>query len=145
MATPGDELHNPFTGQTITFVEAQPDVLLLESSYRAGAPPAPSHLHPAQDERFEVLSGAVRAVVGAQERILRIGDTLTVPAGTPHEFGGAADQDGRVRWETRPPLRTAEFLETVFGLANGTVSPKSGAPGVLDEFAAEFRLTAGET
>jgi quercetin dioxygenase-like cupin family protein len=143
LATPGDELHNPFTGQSITFVEVQPDVLVLESSYRAGGPPAPSHLHPAQDERFEVLSGAVRAVVGSQERILRAGDTLTVPAGTPHEFGGAADEDGSVRWEIRPPLRTAEFLETAFGLANGTV-PAGDGPGLLEEFAAEFRLTSDE-
>ena len=47
--------------------------------------------------------------------ILREGDELVVPAGTPHEFGGHPDEAATVRWEVRPPLRTWEFFEGLFG------------------------------
>jgi glyoxylate utilization-related uncharacterized protein len=147
LAKPGDELVNPVSGQGIAFRSITPELLEVETWYRAGGPAAPPHLHPAQDERFEVLSGEVRAVIAGEERTLRRGDVLDVPAGTPHEFGGHAGTDGRARWQTRPALRTAEFMETTFGLArDGRVNPRTGVPGLLQmaltlrEFDAEFRL-----
>lgn len=89
------ELRNPYTGQTIGFVEESDDILVMESSYRPGGAPAPAHLHPAQEERFTVLSGSVRASIEGEERILSTGDELVIPAGTPHEFGGHADREER--------------------------------------------------
>jgi quercetin dioxygenase-like cupin family protein len=140
-------LENPVTGQTIDVVERDADVLVLESSYRAGGAPAPLHYHPSQDEHFEVLSGVVRARIGGEKRELEVGETLDVPAGAPHEFGGHPDRDGRVRWEIRPPLRTLEFFEKTFGLAaEGKVNPKTGVPGLLQialimkTYDAEIRL-----
>ena len=147
MAAPGDELRNPVTGQTITFLDRGPDALVVETTYRAGGPPAVVHLHPRQEERFEVLSGAVRVSVNGERRTLRQGELLVIPPGTPHSFGGDPDEDARVRWETRPALRTAEFFENTFGLAaDGRVSPRTGVPGILQfavmaqEYADEFRL-----
>jgi quercetin dioxygenase-like cupin family protein len=107
-------LTNPFTGQTLEQLSEDDEVLVMETSYAAGGAPAPSHFHPAQDERFVVLSGAVRTVVDGEERVLREGDELIVPAGTPHEFGGHPGESARVRWEVRPPLRTWEFFEGMY-------------------------------
>lgn len=112
------ELGNPFTGQTIRFVEESADLLVMESSYEAGGAPAPAHLHPNQQERFRVLSGAVRASVDGEEMTLRTDDELVIPAGTAHEFGGHATEHGTVRWEVRPPLRTREFFERLFAGLN---------------------------
>ncbi|HEU4803922.1 MAG TPA: cupin domain-containing protein [Solirubrobacterales bacterium] len=109
-------LTNPFTGQTLERQSEDDEVLVMETTYAAGGAPAPAHFHPAQDEHFVVISGAVRTVVDGEERILREGDELIVPAGTPHEFGGHPDEAARVRWEVRPPLRTWEFFEGMFGL-----------------------------
>lgn len=36
------------------------EALEVEATYGSGEPP-PKHLHPAQDEHFEVLSGSIRA------------------------------------------------------------------------------------
>lgn len=113
-----EELRNPFTGQTIRFLEETDEVLVMESSYEAGGAPAPAHLHPAQDERFTVLSGSVLAGVGGDVRTLSEGEVLDIPAGTAHEFGGHPDEPGTVRWEVRPPLRTREFFEGLFGALN---------------------------
>ncbi|MCB0875281.1 MAG: cupin domain-containing protein [Solirubrobacterales bacterium] len=108
-------LKNPFTGQTLERVSEDDEVLVMETTYAAGGAQAPAHFHPAQEERFTVISGAVRAGVGGEERILREGDVLVVPAGTPHDFGGHPEEPARVRWEVRPPLRTWEFFEGLFG------------------------------
>lgn len=119
------ELRNPFTGQTIRFLEESPELLVMESSYVAGGPPAPAHLHPSQEERFVVLSGGVEVGVAGEARTLREGDELTIPAGTAHEFGGHATEDATVRWEVRPALRTREFFERLFA---GLEAASEGSP-----------------
>lgn len=147
MAQPGDELRNPVTGQRIRFLEISQEALVVESSYEPGAPPAPAHHHPTQHERITVLSGAVRCTVAGQERTLAKGESIDIAAGVAHDVRGDSERRGRVRWETRPALRTADFLETMFGLAQDRrVSPKTGVPGLLQvaltarEYAPEFRL-----
>jgi len=60
-----------------------------------------------------VLEGAIRAIVGGTERRYGAGETLEVPAGTPHQM--TSEGPARVRWEVRPALRTAEFFERLYG------------------------------
>ena len=108
-------LTNPFTGQTIERTGQTDELLVMETTYAPSGAPAPAHFHPAQDERFVVISGAVRATVGGEEQTLREGDVLEIPAGTPHQFGGHPDEPATVRWEVRPPLRTWEFFTGLFG------------------------------
>src|SRR3712207_520624 len=103
LARAGDALRNPVTGQRLVFLktaaDTDGDLLEMETWYRAGGPRAPAHYHPKQDERFEVLSGAVQCVIDGEERVLREGEVLEVPRGTRHEFGGHPDEDAHVRWE----------------------------------------------
>ncbi len=127
-------LTNPFTGQTIEFVSHDENLLVMESSYRAGGAPAPPHLHPDQDEHFTVLSGAIETVIDGEPRMLREGDELHIPAGTPHVFGGHATEPGTVRWEVRPALRTREFFERMFAALEGNANPD--APGAQEAIAA---------
>jgi quercetin dioxygenase-like cupin family protein len=135
---------NPGSAQVIRVLSETPELLVMESDYPAGCPSPPPHLHPSQDERFEVLSGAVHAVVDGRSLTLEAGDTLDVPRGTVHEFGGDPERAGTVRWEVRPALRTAEFLATV----NRWSDRQTGRPSTLQavltakEFAPEFRLAS---
>ena len=143
----GKTLTNPVTGQSLTFLELSAELLVMEATYRAGGRLAPEHFHPAQTEHFVCLEGAVRVVVDGHPRLLEQGRDLTLTPRTPHRFGGLADQAGRVRWEVRPALRTAELLATTFGLAQDGLTTKAGMPPLLRsvqiarEFDAEFRLT----
>ena len=140
MARPGDRLTNPFTGQSIVFrrttAETGGELVEVESIYSTAGSAAPAHLHPSQDEHFEVLEGELVAVLDGEERELGPGDTLEIPAGTPHLFQKAEGVEARMIWVTRPALRTEEFFELVFG---GDLEGRD----ILAEFDAEFRLAPG--
>jgi quercetin dioxygenase-like cupin family protein len=143
----GTTLTHPVTGQTVTFLELSAELLVMETTYQAGGRLAPEHFHPAQTERFVCLEGAVQVVLNGRRGLLEQGNELTLPPRTPHRFGGPSDSVGRVRWEVRPALRTAELLGTTFGLAQDGLTTKAGIPPLLRsvqiarEFDAEFQLT----
>ena len=133
-----EPLVNPFTGQVIRFVEQTDERLVMESTYRAGGAPAPPHFHPDQEERFEVIEGGgVRCNIYGEERTLRPGDELLIPAGTMHDFGGLPDAGGSVVWEVRPPLRTWEFFTELFGALQATAEAQEVGrePDVSFDFA----------
>lgn len=150
MAHAGQILINPVTGYRYAILRAAADtggaLLDMEVTYPAGAGEPPGHLHPVQEERFEVLEGSLQVRVAGEPRELRTGDTLVIPAGVAHSMWNPSDAQARVRWQTRPALRTEEFFEALVYLAGtGRVNAK-GAPGLLDlalllpEFADEVRL-----
>ncbi len=103
MATAGDEFR--LGGhETLTVIRGAADtggeVLEVEAAWDAGAEQPPSHYHPAQDEHFEVLEGALRATVDGETRLYAAGESFDIPRGARHTLqpdGGPA----RARWETR--------------------------------------------
>ncbi len=60
----GQVLHGP--GIELTLVSVDPAHLVMEAAYSGEGAMPPPHLHPSQEERFTVLSGAVRAIVGGE-------------------------------------------------------------------------------
>jgi quercetin dioxygenase-like cupin family protein len=142
MAHAGREIHGPdgFRLHLLkTGAETGGEVLEMEATYGGTGRLPPEHLHPRQDERFEVLEGSIRAIIGGTERRYGPGETFEVPAGTPHQM--AAERPSRTRWEVRPALRTAEFFERLHG--DGPDSARA-APSIADflaEFGDEIRFT----
>src|SRR4051812_20459271 len=63
-----------------------PEALEVEASYRPGGSPSPAHFHPAQDERFEVLTGAMRVRVDGEERELPAGAGIEIARGQVHQM-----------------------------------------------------------
>ncbi len=79
--------------------------------YRPGSPFPPTHLHPEQDEHFEVEYGEMLFVVDGEEHLLAAGDTIDIPRGTAHRARNhSGERPAFVRWETRPALRSGEFF-----------------------------------
>ena len=152
MAKAGDTMENPVSGQHLIIQKTAQDtggeLLEVESVYTKPTPSRPpTHYHPRQEERFEVLAGRLNVLVDGQERALEEGEVLILPPGVPHEMW-AAEAGARVNWQTRPALKTEAFFETVWGLAkDGKVNDK-GAPNLLRvaliarEYEDEFRLTS---
>ena len=136
MAEAGQEVQSP-GGMSLRFVRIEPDELVMEASYSGDGGMPPMHLHPSQAERFEVLEGRMRTIVGGGERTYETGESFDVPPGTPHQMG--AEVPTRMRWEVRPAMRTAEFFERLYG--SGPDSAQELGEKFFEEFAEEFRLS----
>ena len=130
MAHEGQELEGR-DGFRLKLLKISDDLLEMEALYTGRGRFPPEHYHPRQEERFEVLEGAVRAVVNGEELRYVAGERFEIPAGTPHQMAG--DGPARVHWEIRPALRMAEFFEEAYS--------GNAAPDFYDRFAEEFRLT----
>ena len=137
MADVGDVIENPATGQRLTFLATARDtageVFRAEGAFPPGGFAGVAHIHPHQDEHFEVLAGRATFQVDGREQVLGAGETIDVPAGTRHTFGNAGDDEMRVLFEFRPALdSTDRFYEVYFGFAQeGRVDSKA-MPGLLD-------------
>ena len=135
----GQQIDGP-GGFRLLLVRVEGGVLEMEAAYPGGARMPPEHLHPRQAERFEVLEGAVEAVIDGARSRFSAGNVFEVPVGVPHQMA-PADGPARVRWEVRPALRTAEFFERLYG--EGPDSARALGAAFLEEFSEEIRLTGG--
>ena len=142
MAHAGQEIHGQdgFVLRLVrTGAETGGEVLEMEAGYSGTGGMPPEHLHPHQTERFAVLEGNVRAIIGGAERRYGAGETFEVAPGTPHQMG--AEGPARMRWEVRPPMRTAEFFERLFGGGPDSARNAASIADFFAEFSDEFRLT----
>jgi len=145
VARAGDVLENPATGERLTFLRTAADtggeVLEYELEFVPRGFAARDHLHPAQEERHEVLEGSLGIVRAGRERRLGPGEVEIVPVGTQHRIFATQETPVRVRFSSRPALESEVLLETLFGLARDGKVGKSGEPSALqlavifDEFA----------
>ncbi len=91
MAEVGQEIRNPRQRERIVFRRTAGEMggrlLRLEMFAAPGGAAPPEHLHPRQEERFETVSGVLRARVGGQERDLRAGQSMVVPLAFPTPGG----------------------------------------------------------
>jgi quercetin dioxygenase-like cupin family protein len=150
MARSGDVIEHPVTGERVVWHSVAEDtggeLLELELSAKPGGFVAAAHVHPHQEERFEVLSGTLALRVDGEERILRPGDVAVVPSGRPHAWWNAGPDEVRIRGEIRPALRTEHFFETFFGLGKDGKTNGRGLPNPLQlavlmrEYEDEMRL-----
>jgi mannose-6-phosphate isomerase-like protein (cupin superfamily) len=131
----GDVLENPVTGERIVFrrtsAETNGEAVVFETFVRPNGFVAAAHVHPAQEERFEIISGRLGLEIGGKEVIAEPDETLTIPAGTPHRFWNAGEDEARFRCHVRPALQFEQLLETMFALAADGKTNKRGMPNLL--------------
>ena len=87
------------------------------------------HAHPLQVERLEIVSGSMKVVMHGREHVLSEGDSIEVPAGTPHRQLPVGDGPGTVRIQVRPAGRTEAFLAHLAELCHDGRVGRSGFPG----------------
>jgi len=121
MAKAGDELLNPVTGLRTVFrktaEETSGELLQVDWIGEPKWTTGPDHVHPRQEERFEVLSGKLGLRVGGVERVHRAGDVIVALADAPHAAWNAGDDEVHVLVDFRPALRTETAFEALAGLA----------------------------
>jgi quercetin dioxygenase-like cupin family protein len=146
MADAGDVIENPVTGQRLIFEVTSADsggeVFVAVGVFPPGGFAGVAHIHPDQDEHFEVLAGCAVFEVDGTEHVLGAGATIDVPKGTKHTFANAGQDEMRVRFSFRPALTgTERFYEVYFAFAQqGRVNAKA-MPGLLD-IAAVWPITS---
>jgi hypothetical protein len=108
--------------------------------------PNPS-THPLQQSGAEVISGSLRFRVGDQERSLKAGESITIPANTPHFFWNDEEEDAHFIGWFRPALKIERYFESFFGLAQDGKLNEKGLPSMLQlavmvpHFGDDIRLT----
>jgi quercetin dioxygenase-like cupin family protein len=137
MAHAGQTLENPASGERITFRQTAADtsgeLVAIDLELPPGARvPGGVHIHPRQEERFEVANGAMRFTLGHERVTAGPGDVVVVPPGVRHDFANAADADTLVRVEIRPALEMERLFETAVSLAEQGRTMRGGIPKPLD-------------
>jgi mannose-6-phosphate isomerase-like protein (cupin superfamily) len=75
------------------------------------------HIHPAMEERFEVLEGRPQFLGGHSWKQTEPGEVVLVPAGTRHAFRNRGDEVARFTCRATPPSSLQEFLEDAAALS----------------------------
>jgi hypothetical protein len=129
------EIVNPRTGQRVRFVETAGTSLGALVGMECVSPPSlerePEHLHPHQENIFEVHRGTLRVRIGGAERALGPGERLVIPPGVPHRFWVDGSEEAWYRQEFRPALQTERFFEVLFSLARDGKINAQGMPPFL--------------
>jgi quercetin dioxygenase-like cupin family protein len=119
--------------ESIHVIRSDQEVLEVEAVYAAEGKAPPKHLHPDQDEHFEVLEGSLRVRVGGEEK----------------DLGAGENREAVVVWETRPAGRTREWFAAIDRLYREGKVGGNGEPGplafaaLLSEYDDVFRLAVG--
>ena len=135
MITTGQSLTNPVTGETLVFRKTSADTngesVVVEAFVEPDGAVAAAHVHPAQEERFEILSGEVEFRIRKQTIVAKAGDRVLVPAGTPHRFRNVGESTAHFVCEVRPALGFEQLIETMFALADDGKVNRKGMPNPL--------------
>lgn len=138
-----DTIENPLTGYTITFLEATEEVFRFREVSRPGFAGPPPHVHPFQEERFEVLRGTIHFSMEGKIVSCEAGATLVVPIGVSHTFVNPGPAEFEMIAEYRPglPAVSRRFHEVYFALARAGKTNAAGMPNLL-QIAVEMPLVS---
>jgi len=115
----------------MTFVELRPELLRIDTVNPPTAEREPLHVHPKQESGAEVVSGSLVFEIDGERRQLGAGETIRVPANTPHRFWNDGGEDALSIQFFRPALDIASFFETLFALAQRGELDEKGMPRPL--------------
>lgn len=100
--------------------------LTVEAEFAPGARSG-QHVHPHQEERYEVLSGVLDVFLDGRWRSLQPAQSVHIPRGAVHAFRNSANTAARALNTHDPGLRFQEYLECLEQLIReGKVTGMSG-------------------
>jgi len=135
MAYPGLVIENPLQRDRVEFVQTREstsgEFLELIATFEPGGGVPVEHVHPIQEERFEVLKGTLTATVARTQSVLGPGNSQVVPPGVRHRLSNVGPEPCEVRVIVRPALDFEELLEMTYGLARDGLDEKDGFKSLL--------------
>jgi len=138
---------NPIIGDKVTFTktsaETKGDYTLIDVELKAGGGNS-LHFHTSFSEKFEVISGELEVQVKKEIKVLRIGETYTVPPMVLHNFRNRTNDPIKFRVEIRPGHAGFENCVKIgYGLASDGLTNKKGIPSRFSHLAT--LLSLGDT
>ena len=135
MIKQGDKITNARTGQVMIFLktgaETNGELLQIECFSPPTPEREPEHIHPFQQNSFEIISGSCVFDVDGKEQIVGPGESIIIPANVPHHFWNSGDIDAHYIQEFKPALKIDRFFETFFALARDGKLNKNGIPNLF--------------
>ncbi|MGH7860621.1 MAG: cupin domain-containing protein [Candidatus Dormibacteraceae bacterium] len=128
----GEIIENRSSGERIVIRQSGRDtngaLLSFDLFLAPGASVPSGHVHPQQEERFQLIEGRVRFRVGTKMTILEPGDAVTIPCRTAHRFANAGERRAHLLVEVRPALQMEAMLRTAAALSRGGRRPLADLP-----------------
>jgi mannose-6-phosphate isomerase-like protein (cupin superfamily) len=103
------------------------DALIVEMWVEPGGG-VPPHVHPAMEERFEVLSGELSLLSGRKWTAAGPGETVVVSARTRHAYRNTGSGVAHAICRAAPGLTLQEFLEEAAAMARAGRLTRNGLP-----------------
>jgi quercetin dioxygenase-like cupin family protein len=122
------------------------ELLEMEAFYRPHGKMPPAHIHPEQEEYFQVMSGTFRVQLEDETREYHTGETFTVPVGARHAMHNVSAEKGQLLWQTRPALNSEGFFATLWSMEQSSPTGKRGFAQLIrlavifNEYKREVRL-----
>lgn len=125
------------TGETITFVKTSKDTegafTEIICTIPAGKKGPPPHLHPLQDEIFEVIEGKLELSANGKKIVLEQGQSFNVTANKAHTFSNPHDRETKFKATYKPALDIDYILVQGFEAINSQPNPdKPGFQMMVD-------------
>jgi hypothetical protein len=117
---------DPVLRQRLSFTTVG-DTLDVETWVDPGGGVTP-HVHPAMEERFDVLEGVVEFLAGKRWAAVPAGETAVVPAGTRHAYRNATSEPAHMVCHVTPPLSLQPFLEDAAALGRAGLTTRHALP-----------------
>lgn len=89
----------------------------------------PKHLHPHQEETYEVISGKLTYLLDGTKHVAPAGSTVHLPRGVAHQHFSEGPEDTVAVQTMTPGLDFDYVLETIFGL--GSENRLRGVPLIV--------------
>jgi quercetin dioxygenase-like cupin family protein len=131
----GDKIENKRTGQRMIFLKTWAETngtqLQIECFSPVTSAREPEHIHPYQENRFQIISGELTFRINGKEQTAYAGDIVSIPEKVPHCFWNSGDTEAHYMQEFFPALRIDNLFETFFALARDGKLSKKGAPNIF--------------
>jgi mannose-6-phosphate isomerase-like protein (cupin superfamily) len=106
---PGDILHSKNEGFDQTILSVKDGWVHSSLKIQPKAPGPPEHIHTNLVETFTVKEGVLSILVNGEKKIVKAGESLTIPVGTPHRPFNETDQPVIIESDEIEKSLTVEF------------------------------------
>jgi len=136
---------NPAINDAATFLktseETNGEYTLIEIDLGKSDGP-PLHFHNSFSEKFQVQEGVLYLQVGKDKKQLQVGESVLVPAGTPHRFYNETNDQVKFLITLKPGHTGMEnFIKIFYGLASDGLTDKKGKPKNFSHLAVALTIS----